>query len=238
MTDPASQFRSTDVSVVINVFNNAVTIGEAIESVLSQTCPPGEVVVIDDGSTDGSGDVARSFGRRVRVLPQPNLGISAARNRGVAEARGMLIASVDADDRWVLTKLERQLPLLVDGVEAVSCHVAQVLNQDWRDVVYEGRAPENVKRGPVWQSLVIRHTAFDRIGGFDPAYRIAEQVDWWTRAADAGLRLVTVPEPLVYRRLHAENHGIRQWAHRSEYARAVHAALRRRRAATESRGGE
>ena len=231
MTRPTGAFRSADISVIITVFDNAPTIGEAIESVLRQTRPPGEVLVIDDGSTDGSGEVARSFGDRVRVVRQENRGISASRNRGVVETRGPLLASIDADDRWAPGKLERQLPLLVDGVEAVSCHIAQVQDADWRRVVHEGVAPAMVMRGSLWETLLIRRDAFLRVGGFDETYRIAEQVDWLTRAADVGLRLVTVEEPLVYRRLHAQNHGIRQRAHRAEYVRAVHAALQRRRTA-------
>ena len=235
MTSGNSQLTSRDVSVVLTVFNNAATIGEAIDSLLGQTHPPGEVLVVDDGSTDGSGDVARSFGSPVRVVRQENRGISASRNRGVAETSGALIASVDADDRWALNKLERQLPLLAPDIEAVGCLVAQVRDADWQAIVYDGSTPTTVLRGPLWQTLLIRREAFERVGEFDTRYRIAEQVDWWTRAQDVGLRLVTVDEPLVYRRLHAENHGIRQQAHRAEYAHAVHAALkRRRRAATDS----
>ena len=226
-----SDFQSSDVSVVITVFNNATTIGEAIESVLRQTRPPGEVLVIDDGSTDGSGEVARSFGDRVRVQRQENRGISLSRNRGVAETHGTLIASVDADDSWAPMKLERQLPLLDAGVEGVTCHLAQVHDRDWQDIVHRGKPPALVMRGPLWETLVVRREAFDRVGGFDPRYRIAEQVDWWMRAADCGLSLVDVDEPLVYRRLHDHNHGLRQRAHRAEYARAVLIGLQRRRAA-------
>ena len=225
-----SRFTAADVSVVICVFDNAPTIGEAIESVLAQTEPVGEIVVVDDGSTDGSGDVARTFGDRVRVVPQENRGISAARNRGVAETTRPIIAAVDADDRWAPNKLELQLPLLIDGVDAVSCDVAQVPNALWQDVAQGLRAPPVVLRGNTWESIVIKREAFQRIGEFDPGYRLAEQVDWWTRAAEAGLRVESVPEPLVFRRIHRDNHGLRNIADRDEYARAIHAALRRRRA--------
>lgn len=230
MSAPRGKVSARDVSVIVTVFNNVRTIGEALDSVLSQTQPPGEIVVIDDGSTDGSGDVARSFAGSVRVLGQENRGISASRNRGVEQATGSLIASVDADDRWALHKLERQLELLSDGVEAVGCLVAQVPDSDWQEVVHEGHRPGQILRGPLWQTLLLRREAFERIGGFDTRYRLAEQVDWWTRAQDASLRLVTVEEPLIFRRLHADNHGVRQRSLRGEYAQAVAEALRRRRA--------
>ncbi len=231
MTAAREGFDGSDVSVVVGVYNNAATIAEAIESILAQTVPPGEVLVVDDGSTDGSGDVARAFGERVRVVRQANEGVSGARNRGVAETSRPLIAALDADDRWAPRKLELQLPALVPWVEAVSCHVAQVPQSEWSSVLAGDRPPTSVLHGPVWETLLIRREAFARIGPFDTSYKVAEQIDWWSRAADAGLRLVAVDEPLVFRRLHADNHGLRNMDKRSEYARAVHAALVRRRAA-------
>jgi glycosyltransferase involved in cell wall biosynthesis len=225
------EFTSSDVCVIIAVFNNARTVGEAIESVLSQTRPPGEVVVVDDGSTDGSGDVALSFAPAVRVVRQDNQGVAGARNRGVAETTRPLLAAVDADDRWASRKLELQLPLLIDGVDAVSCGVAQVQDSEWREVVVAGRKPSTVLHGNIWESVVIRRLSFQRVGEFDTSYVLAEQVDWWTRAAEAGLTISAVAEPLVFRRLHQDNHGVRRRDERQEYARAIHEALKRRRAA-------
>src|SRR5947208_1919794 len=95
------------VSVVIPVFNRHRYVREAIESVLAQTYPAVEVVVTDDGSTDETPDVLRSFGDRIRVITQPNAGIAAARNVAVGAARGSLIALLDSDDRWLPNKLER-----------------------------------------------------------------------------------------------------------------------------------
>ncbi len=229
MTGSEPAWGSGQVSVLITVFNNADLIGEAIESVVGQSMPPGEVLVVDDGSTDGSAGVARSFGDRVRVVRQENLGVSRARNRAVAESRLPLIASVDADDRWAANKLELQLPLLVGDVEAVGCLVAQVPEAEWQQVAIDGGNPTQVLRGPVWESVLIRRASFLRVGEFDPTYRLAEQLDWWSRAADAGLRTATVERPLVFRRLHADNHGIRNRQLRDEYVRAAHAALVRRR---------
>ena len=102
--------RTGSVSVVLPVYNRAAYVGEAIESVLSQTCPPAELIVIDDGSTDESLEIVASFARPcLRVVRQANAGIGAARNRGLALATGELIGFIDSDDLWERGKLERQV---------------------------------------------------------------------------------------------------------------------------------
>src|SRR5438067_9612199 len=95
------------VSAVIPVHNGENFLAQAVESVLDQTRPVLEVVVVDDGSTDGTAAVAQGFGAPVRHIPQAQSGVSAARNRGVREARGNLVAFLDHDDEWREDKLER-----------------------------------------------------------------------------------------------------------------------------------
>src|SRR6185503_2024667 len=102
-------FDGRDVSAVIPAYQAAAFLADAVESVLAQTEPVGEIVVVDDGSTDGTAAVAASFGDRVRYVRQENQGVAAARNRGVAEARGRLVAFLDADDTWEPEKTARQL---------------------------------------------------------------------------------------------------------------------------------
>src|SRR5262249_59293001 len=99
---------SPTISVVIPCYNGARFLRETLASVLAQTLPPLEVLVIDDGSTDDSGAVAESFGPPVRVIRQPNQGESVARNRGIEEAKGEWVGFLDADDLWNPDKLERQ----------------------------------------------------------------------------------------------------------------------------------
>jgi glycosyltransferase involved in cell wall biosynthesis len=101
------------VSVVIPAYNAEAYLREALDSVFAQTRPPDEVVVVDDGSTDRTSEVAASYGDRVRLLRQPNRGEAAARNAGVLAARGALIAFLDADDTWLPRYLESQLRVYV-----------------------------------------------------------------------------------------------------------------------------
>jgi len=112
----------TTVSVVIPCYNAAPFLRETLESVLAQTHPPLEVVVVDDGSTDDSSRIAESFGPPVRVIRQQNQGESVARNRGIAAARGEWVALLDADDVWEPRKLEMQITALSDAHNVVCCY--------------------------------------------------------------------------------------------------------------------
>jgi glycosyltransferase involved in cell wall biosynthesis len=116
------------VSVVIPCYNAARYLHETLSSAMAQTHPPCEILVVDDGSTDESGAIARSFGPAVRVVRQPNAGESSARNRGISLARGEWIAFLDADDVWVPEKLERQLEACERTPDSVCCHTA------WRNL--------------------------------------------------------------------------------------------------------
>jgi glycosyltransferase involved in cell wall biosynthesis len=108
-----------DVSVVIPCYNGASFLKQTLESALQQTIPPVEILVVDDGSTDNSAEIAAEFGSPVRVVRQENRGESVARNRGIDEARGDWVAFLDADDLWAPTKLERQLACIGDQVACV-----------------------------------------------------------------------------------------------------------------------
>ncbi len=109
------------VSVIIPTFNRAGVVTRAIDSVLGQTYRPVEVIVVDDGSTDATPEVLKSYGNAIVSVVQDNAGPSAARNRGVRESRGDLIAFLDSDDLWLASKLERQVDLLQRAGENVPC---------------------------------------------------------------------------------------------------------------------
>lgn len=116
---PANQENQTEVSVVIPCYNGSEFIRETLDSVLAQSHPAAEVLVIDDGSTDDSAEIAAAYGSPVRVIRQENQGESTARNRGIEEARGAWVAFLDADDLWHPEKLARQLAVADDDVVAV-----------------------------------------------------------------------------------------------------------------------
>ena len=117
------------ISVVIPVYNGESYLEMAIRSALTQTEPPGEIIVVDDGSTDGSAAIARGFGAPVHCLSQPHAGLSAALNRGIERAHGTFLAFLDADDLWMEAKLARQLDALEANptLDAVFGHDARYL---------------------------------------------------------------------------------------------------------------
>jgi glycosyltransferase involved in cell wall biosynthesis len=210
------------VSVVIPVRDGERFLGEAIESALQQAPPLFEVLVVDDGSTDATPWVARSFGAAVTYVRRPALGVAAALNHGASLARGSLLAFLDADDVWSDHKLGLQVAALRDDarIEAVFGHLANV-GED--GVVRETFA--GYSRG----TMLIRRDAFDRVGPF-AAWRLGEFVEWYARAVDAGVAMRMLPEVLLLRRVHDANTGVRLRDERTEYARMLKSILDRRRA--------
>lgn len=139
---------SPSVSAVIPCYNGELFLSEAVLSVLRQTYPVVELIVVDDGSSDRSAEIARSFGSPVKLVQKENGGEGSARNRGIQEARGDLIAFLDADDVWHPDKLAHQVEYLAEhpGVGAVTTDVT-VFKGQLDDVVYTTRLPEQFYRG-------------------------------------------------------------------------------------------
>ena len=192
------------VSIVIPVFNGERFLRAAVESALAQNYAPVEVIIVDDGSTDGTAAVARSLPETVRYLRQTNQGPAAARNRGIKHAQGSLIAFADADDLWPARKLELQLPYLITdaAVEIVMGRVQQVLSsQAVNDQVQVAEPAFSVNLG----SAVIRKSIFERVGLFDETMRYSEDVDWFMRAREAGIAITTIDAVTLLYRQHEEN---------------------------------
>jgi glycosyltransferase involved in cell wall biosynthesis len=219
------------VSVLLPVHDGARYLAEAIESVLAQTHPPLELIVVDDGSTDGSGDIARRHG--ARCLRQPRGGTAAARNAAVAAARGALLAHMDADDLWEPDKLARQVAALAadPALDAVSGHLVEFHSPDLPEEARRRlRPPRPRMPGHLLQAMLIRREAHARVGAFEPRWTVGQDMSWYMRAVDAGLRLRVLPDLVLRRRLHAGNKGLREAAHMHQRLQIVKAALERRRA--------
>ena len=219
------------ISVVIPCFNAATYIGAALESVFAQTTPVTEVIVVDDGSSDQSADVVRSFGQRVRQLAQPNSGASAARNAGVAASGGELIAFLDADDLWLPTSLERLLAALGDDVDGSVGEMAHFVSPDLDPEQAARRVIPAPRIARMAGALLLRRRAFDRVGPFDVSLRMGEFMDWFSRFDACGLRLAECPAMVVRRRIHATN-----TVHQREHTQASYLASLRQNIARR-RGG-
>jgi len=229
------------VSVMIGAYDAAPYIGEAIESVLAQDYDPIELIVVDDGSTDGTADIARSFAE-VKVIQQENGGNGAARNRAVENASGELYAFLDADDRFTSGKLTLQKAALDadPGLDMVFGHVREFLSPELDEETRASLRPPAPEPMP-WTApnlMLIRRASFERVGPFTTAVRVGVTVDWFARASEAGLRHTILPEVVLERRLHTQNNGLRESASRSQYLEVIRHAMERRRAAAEAAQAE
>lgn len=221
------------ISVVIPVFNGERFLAEAISGVLAQTRPASEILVIDDGSTDGTAAVAAGFGGIVRHVLVEHGGPPAARNRGVAESRGRFIAFLDHDDLWLPDKLEVQLAAAsADPPPDVVLGLMEEFAESGSGISLEAlgrpRGPLSALAG---SAALIARESFQRVGPFNERSLTGDFIDWCARAADAGLRTAVPQRVVVRRRIHGANMGFTHGdRYRGDYLALVKAALDRRRA--------
>ena len=223
------------VSVIIPVYNYDRYLGEAIESVIAQTYQQLEVIVVDDGSTDRSEEVARSYAKRgVRYCRQSHAGIGPARNKGVELAQGEFIAFLDADDRWPVGKIERQLNAFESdpALEMIFGQALQLQNgPEWEAAVKDYRpAVAGMVPGMVPGTMLIKRDAFFRVGLFKGELKVGEFIDWYARAVELNVRSLVLPELFLWRRIHDSNQGVRERQSVTDYARVLKAKLDRQRA--------
>jgi glycosyltransferase involved in cell wall biosynthesis len=221
------------ISVMIPVYNGEAYLGEAIDSVLAQSYRPIEIIVVDDGSDDASGEVARRYGDPVRYERQLRAGNGAARNRAVALATGDLFTFLDADDRLAPGALERLAGALENdrSLQAVYGHVREFVSPDVdAEALARLRPPIDRIAGCLPTNMLMRRDAFLRVGQFATNLRVGVTVDWSARADELGMATTLLDDVLFERRLHRNNNGIREREHRSHYLQVVKAALDRRRA--------
>ena len=192
------------VSVILPVFNGERYLAEAIASIRRQPHSPLEIIVIDDGSTDGTAFLLERLGPDIQVVHQSNQGPAVARNRGLELATGDVIAFLDADDFWPHDKLQLQLPVL-EAIPSVQIVMGKV--QRLQPVHQENGRPVFQPSSPPWQELLLgctvcRRSVFDRIGGFDPVLRTGEDTDWFLRTRSASVSTAVLEQVTLFYRRH------------------------------------
>ena len=180
------------VSVIIPTYNRGWVVKEAIDSVLDQDFSDYELIVVDDGSNDNTREILGAYGKAITVLQQSNRGVSAARNRGIAEAAGRLIAFLDSDDLWLPRKLTTQVKFFEENADAV-------INQTQEIWVRNGLRVNPKKRhhkfsGMIFErslalclvspsAVMIKKSLFDAVGVFDEQLPACEDYDLWLRVS-------------------------------------------------------
>lgn len=190
------------LSVVVPCYNNAAFVAEAIASIIAQSVPPAQVIVVDDGSTDASAAQVARFAPAVTLLRQPNRGAAAARNTGVAAAIHPLVAFLDADDAWPHDRLAVMLAAqAAANADLVFGAVRQCLGSVGPAAPPHGAAIPGRLPG----SMLLKRCLFTTIGAFDESLRSAEMIDWVARATAFGITQASVPDIVLYRRIHGAN---------------------------------
>lgn len=213
------------IDVIVPVFNGAPYLAETIGSILEQEHPGVNIIVIDDGSTDSSVDIARRFSN-VHVLQQENQGPAAARNAGIRVGEAPYIAFLDADDLWTPNKLNRQLDAL---------HADETLDMVFggMDYFYSPElAPQDYphkpapqEKGQLISALLVRRSSLMSVGLLHEDLKFGEFIDWYHRAMSAGLKADFVEGTVFFRRLHANNYTRRQTDVKKDYLKLIRAKL-------------
>ena len=198
------------VSVIIPVYNGEDFLADAISSILRQNYEPMEIIVVDDGSTDGSAAIAKNY-KDVRYIYQPNQGVASARNSGLSAAKGEFIAFLDADDTWPARKLQIQVEYLREH-PSIMFTISKINNILEPGLNMQPQALQSILKSDQigLATIVARKAVFDQIGGFNLRYQVGEDLEWFTRAKDEGIPLVILPDILLNRRIHNSNLSIKQ----------------------------
>ena len=227
-----------DISVVMPCFNYASYIAEAIGSIVAQGIEKIQIIVVDDGSTDASAEIASNLDGRVECIRQANAGIAAARNAGILRAKGNYLAFLDADDVWTAESLAARLKALQSGPECVFGGMETFLSPEITQADRQrfGAVPPPMA-GRMPGAMLIARDAFDRVGLFDASLKLGEMFDWIARAEVARLAIASIEHIVLRRRIHGGNTSIRLKGDNKEYLKALKSSLQRRREALPGSSG-
>jgi glycosyltransferase involved in cell wall biosynthesis len=224
-----------EVTCVVPALNAAPWIEETLRSILGQTQPPVEVIVVDGGSDDGTPALATAVDARVRVGHDPGQSPPASRNRGIREAGTDFVAFLDADDLWHPEKLERQLARFAERPEldALATHVQNFWDDGHETEADHYRDHRRMQPIPGYamNTVLARRSAFlEKVGLLNPDRRFSDGAEWFIRAREAGAVYELMDDVLAYHRLHGTNMSRRDSeAGEEEFLTLVKSVLDRRR---------
>jgi glycosyltransferase involved in cell wall biosynthesis len=227
------------VTAAIVVHDGEAYLGEAIESALAQTRPCGQLIVVDNGSTDRSAEIAASY-PEVEVVSEPARGIGRARNAALRAFRGDYLAFLDADDRWAPNKTELQLAAFAadESLDLAFGQMLQFLSPDLDPAAAaELSVPADPQPGLHIGAMLASRATIEAVGPWPEEIAVSDGLSFLLSAGELGLRQAMLPEIVTYRRVHSANHSFRNRDERAEFARYLKRSLDRRREHGAGRSG-
>jgi glycosyltransferase involved in cell wall biosynthesis len=231
------------ITVLMTAYNSARFLPEAIESVLVQTHRHFEFIIIDDGSTDDTLAFARSFAlrdKRIKVISHDNMGMGASLNEGMEEASGDWIARIDADDRMVPDRLERQIAFLQDHPTlAVASSLVYYIDETG-GIIGQNSSRFTTRRGVAqaianhWPigfhhpAAIFRKDVIQKVGGYRPRFWPADDMDLWNRVVEAGYAVLVQPEYLTKYRIHGSSVTVGKFRETEQKSQWVEACMHAR----------
>lgn len=212
------------ISVIVPVYNGGKYLTAALESIMAQDYKRLDIIVIDDGSTDKSAQIAKSY--HLNYSYQTHSGLGAALNHGIKLAKGGYFSFLDADDLWVRTKLSRQMSSFKKDptLDMVFGHVSEFKDTDGKISKVRSLTRGSLMKG----TMLIRREAFFHVGLFETKWHLGDFIDWYLRAHELQLKSLTLPSTLYKRRIHKNNMGIRERGKRKDYLHVLKESLDRR----------
>jgi glycosyltransferase involved in cell wall biosynthesis len=220
------------VSVIIPVYNGDRYLKEAIESILAQDYQPIEIIIVDDGSTDNTANIAKNFGDKISYYYQENAGHGQAKNRGLELAKGEFLGFLDSDDLFAKNKLTLQIDYLLKNpdigftIGKIHYFLEQGIPQPhW---LKQQLLTEDTP-GYLVGTLLMRRSILKQVGDFDATYKYGNDSDWFFRAKDLGIAMTILPETILYKRIHNHNQCYQTKAMTKDMLRLIKSSIQRQR---------
>lgn len=199
------------VTSIVPVYNGGLYLAEALESLLKQTLPANEIIVLDDGSTDDTQRIAASFGHQLKYYHQSHQGCAAGRNAAILKASEELLAFQDSDDIAAVDRLEKQVNAFREDpkLEIVFGHMKEFVSPELAES-FKKRFSVAPQAQPACCSglMMMRKSSFHRIGLFDPELKVGYFLKWYARAKELNLKIKILPDLLIHRRIHHSNDSL------------------------------
>jgi glycosyltransferase involved in cell wall biosynthesis len=223
--------RNPLVSTIIPAYNSELFLADAVESIRQQAYDPMEIIIVDDGSTDKTREIANSFKGTVRYIYQENSGPASAHNAGLRMADGDLIAFLDADDLWAQNRLGPQIARLESdrSVDIVLGLTQRMYLKRLLDSKFVFEASSIPWVALTFGSAIFRRHVFERIGFFDETMMFGEDVDWFMRAREQGIRMIFLKQVTLFYRVHRDNLTNDSVTRDRYFMKAIKKSLDRRR---------